>query len=276
MRQSCNYIIMKYSRSLLLLLAVVSLAFFGCKKEDPDTEKPVITSATVNGVDHDIEVNAGATAAFQLTITDNKNLKQWKLDMHDDFDSHSHGKTLVNTPFSTINIYEISGTSVTSNQTITIAADAASGPYHAVLTALDAEGNESNFVELEINVVQTGQPVITVTNPDLSAENHLHHGDTIHMAGTITDDVDLEEILISLEEGGAHAHGKTGEAPLYEQEWDLTGSSDTSWDFSTLVSEGKEIIIPAGAETGTYELVIVAKDSDGNYTIVEGEDFEID
>jgi len=66
-----------------------------------------------------------------------------------------------------------------------------------------------------------------------------------------------------------HSHGRILEEELYEADFDLDGSSDTSWDFQ---ADGNvNIDIPSDVETGHYMFMVKVMDSDGNMTIFEEE-----
>lgn len=255
---------MKNSLASLILLAL-AFTLFSCKKED--TAAPTISNVLVNEASSDIEIAAGTEVHFDATFADNEDLKEFKLDVHNNFDLHDHGKT-ANVRFSHQQIFSISGKSSTVHEHFDVPSDASAGPYHFILKALDQEGNESTPSELSIVITQPGQAAINVTSHDFSSEVTVDAGDTLVLAGTITDDVDIQKITIIVEEHGDHSHGKVASGEVFEAEFDLPGASDTSWDFSALA--GQHIIFPTG-EHGDYELIILVEDSDDNHTIMEGE-----
>lgn len=259
-----NFGIMKSTP--LILLALVTIFFAGCKEED--LEKPTIDSVTINGADHEIEVDAGNAFTFDAQFSDNVGLKEYKIDIHNAFDGHGHNKTLANTPWAFINIFSISGETISVSESIDVPTGIAGGPYHCVVNVLDDVGNEGDFLEVPIIINVADQAAINVTSPDLSVENTIVAGDTVWLSGTVTDDVDIEDIIIRFEVGG-HSH-KTGGTSFYEETFELTGTSDVSWDFSEMANQGKWIIVPSTAEAGDYTLEIVVVDSDGNYSVAEG------
>jgi hypothetical protein len=135
---------------------------------------------------------------------------------------------------------------------------------------IDAEGNEAEEVELEMMLHNSGMAVITVTNPDFSGSHpHIDKGSTMDLQGNVTDDVDIQTIVIIIEEEDSHGKVKTGE--LVEIEIDLSGSTVTFFDFADLPGMGKAIEIPANAPDGDYHFLIIVTDSDGNMTIWEEE-----
>ncbi len=250
---------MKNKKHIALGLLLVAGVWTGCKKdEDPDATRPQINSATANGEASALTVTAGSTLQFSINAYDDRELKQVKIDIHDSFDGHEHR----NTPFSSQTIYTVSGTSASISPTVNIPSTAASGPYHIEIYCIDASGNEALNYEIELEITQVGQPVLNVSSPDLSGELDHVPGDTIFITGNITDDIDLEEVWIKLE------NEDTG-AELYNETFDLSASTVTTWNFTELATQNKYIIIPAGAALGHHGLVIRAKDSDGNVLFVE-------
>lgn len=249
-------------KSALLLLGLVFLA--SCGKDDPvDNTAPLIIEALVNSEDHDIELNAGDKAFLQVQLSDNEQLSELKMDIHDLFDGHSHGKS--SSVWEMTKIYSLSGTESTVSDSLDVPSPVVAGPYHFVFRLVDASGNESEFKEMEFIVKNGSEAQFNVSSPDFSSEVHAPKGQAFDMEGTITDDQDLAEILVRISEEEEHSHKKSG-APIYEDEIDLSGTNDTSFDLSTL-----NITIPNTAETGYYKLLISAKDNEGNYGVFEAE-----
>ncbi len=244
-------------KNLLLATIILVMGVWGCKKEKPDTEKPVIAMVKINNQGSgQINVAAGSIMQIYVSITDNKNLKQFKIDIHDAFDGHGHR---ANAPFSVQNIYTISGTSFSDTKNINIPANAASGPYHLTVYAIDESGNEASFYELDFNITQTGQPVINISSPDINNDIEVSPTDTIHISGNITDDIDLEEIHIELVKSVT---------AIYDETFDLSAGTIVNWDFNELIIQNKQIIIPANATAGHYDLIIKVKDNDANLSVL--------
>lgn len=258
-------------KKFAILFVAALPVFAACKKEDPDLDPPVIAEYKINDEDHDIEVAAGSEMHVDLVFTDNEELREYKIDIHDAFDGHEHGKVSSITRFSFQQTYAINGKQATEHQDVDIPAESAAGPYHAIVRVIDEEGNEGEFGELIIHITHPDQPVINVTSPDFSDEVHAPKGSTFTLTGTITDNNDLEEIFIVIKEEDDHGHGKVQSGELYEADFDLTGSNDTSWDFAEISNQGKDIVIPSTAETGYYKLEVVAKDAEGHMTVWEKE-----
>ncbi len=257
----------------LILLAVTgtTILMSSCKK-DVDITPPTISSFTLNEVNEDITVNAGEEMHVDVIFNDDTELREYKIDIHDSFDGHGHGKTSAVSRFSFLQTYAINGKQSTEHKDIDIPADAAAGPYHVVLRVLDAAGNEGEFAELDFLILHPDQPVVTVTAPDFTGtEVHAPKGSTFTLSGTVTDNVDIQEIKIAIKpEDDDHGSGKLAGGELYEAEFDLPGSTDTSWDMTEIATQGKDIIIPATAATGHYYLYISVKDAEGHMTVWKG------
>ncbi|HRK28180.1 MAG TPA: DUF4625 domain-containing protein [Chitinophagales bacterium] len=253
---------------LFVLVSLLAMSMFtvSCTK-DQDTEAPQIAEFKINNATEEVVVAAGTAMNIALTFTDNEALQEWKLDIHDAFDGHGHGKTQANARFSLQQTFAISGATAQTTQAVNIPANAAAGPYHCIIRVLDAKGNESEFAEIDFIITNAGQPVMNITSPDLNAEVEVTKGNPLLITGSITDDTDLVTVFIELgEEEEDHDHGKTQDAPIYSMEWELTGSADTDWNFNNA-----QILIPASTATGHYRLLITALDNDDNLTIKEAE-----
>lgn len=251
-------------KKVFLTFTALSLVFVSCKKETDETA-PTLSNVMIDGATSKT-VAAGGSFTVTASIADDVELGQVKVDIHDAFDGHEH-KSFVR--FSQVDILDISGTSHSLSHNVTLPAGANSGPYHVIVQAIDAEGNESALGEVSLTITNSGQPVVNATNPDLTQSQAVTPGSTWSLNGTVTDDIDIAEIEIKLEEEGDHDHKST---PLFDADFDLTGSSDTSWDFQ---NDGNlNIAIPSNAD-GHFVLIIKVLDSDGNMTVFESEEVHI-
>lgn len=257
-------------QKLLTIGALSSLAVFtSCEDDnDPssqDTKAPVFQTLTLNGEDEELDATAGGDLVVAGSVTDNMKLGEFKLDIHDDFDGHDHGKTAAD--WTHVMILPLSGKSAQILETISIPSDATAGPYHAIARLIDDEGNEAEFMEFELMISNGSEPVVNLVNPDPTMETDWEPGMTYALEGTITDDAGIDEVIIILEEEGDHDHGKVAEEPIFEGDYDLGGV--TSWD---MMSDGAvQIAIPSDAEHADYELTIAVVDVDGNWAIAHAD-----
>lgn len=253
-------------RKTALFLSILAIAT-ACSddSDNQDLDAPVILSASLNGEDHDLEFNAGDAISLAVEASDNEALGQVKLDLHDVFDGHSHGKLASTWTLS--EVHNLSGTQTTFTETLQVPDPVTAGPHHLVLRLLDAAGNESEFAELDFVLRNGSEPQISITDPDFSQGFQIAKGQSFSLTGSVTDNIDLAEIVIQVREEEEHEHkNKSLSSTIFSFDKDLDGGSDLSFDLGSL-----SISIPSSAEIGHYELYISAKDSEGNYGIYTAE-----
>lgn len=245
--------------SLALLLAMVAAITFQSCSKDEDTEKPNIVAVTLE----DEFVAAGDEIGFDLSVTDNEGLKEYKIDIHDDFDGHSHGKTANYDKFETVIINQISGLSFNDHVHIDVPANTMAGPYHVNVYVLDKDGNQSDTKTLTVYITNAGMANISVTNMSETAENDITPGSSVTLQGTVTaGTANIEEIGVVVAKDDNHSHGKVaGDDEIFEWDQDFA-TPVASWNFADLGA----IAIPANA-AGHYKLEVKAKDVNGNIAI---------
>lgn len=251
---------MKRFLALPLLLALAACAD---DNGTEDTQAPSIISITLNGEDHDLSFQTGETIQLQAEVSDNEALGELKIDLHDLFDGHDHGKTNWDT-WSLTKVLSLSGTNTTASTNLVVPDSTTAGPYHAILRLLDQAGNEAEYEIIEFAITNGTEPQISISQPDFSAFS-VAAGQNISLVGSISDETDLEEVSLIISEEEEHSH-KSQSTIVFSFDEDLTGSSDTSYDLSQI-----PILIPSTAEAGHYIFFLQAKDSSGNYGIFEAE-----
>ncbi|NBV13052.1 MAG: DUF4625 domain-containing protein [Sphingobacteriia bacterium] len=138
--------------------------------QSSDTTKPVIT---VNSPTDLSTFIGGESILVNATFSDDRALSQYRIEVHNAFDGHTHGK--INgaaLPLAFDTIVSISGTVDSQQFNIYIPQDVAAGEYHFIVTALDAAGNEAIFVERDltfINPNDTVPPGVSFNYPDFTA-----------------------------------------------------------------------------------------------------------
>jgi len=264
-------------RKYIWLLAL-PLLFAACEEDDKDQDlnAPSIDSLAINGKDHDVRLQAGNDMELEVTATDDQGLQEIKVDIHDIFDGHEHGKRALN-KWSTVRNIPVSGKEANLKESFMVPGQATAGRYHALVQTLDEAGNEAPFKEINFVVENGQQPTFNVTSPNFSQEVHAPKGSTFGMQGTVEDQQDLAEIRIMIKpahhddhdhgDDDGHDHGHShDDGPLIEKDFDLPGDSDTSFDLSNF-----SVTIPTDAETGHYHVEMVAKDGEGNYGLFKAE-----
>lgn len=257
-------------------LLALSLPIFlaSCEKQDDkenqDVEAPEIESLSINEEDHQVRIEGGKNMTLEAHIHDDEGLQEAKVEIHDVFDSHSHGKNATS-KWSTLRTIPISGTEVRIQEFFLVPGQATAGRYHAIVRALDEAGNEAEFREINFVVENGQQPTFTVTDPDFSqGEVPAPKGSTFSLQGSVDEENDLVEIIIAIvpEHDDANDNHNPGnsEEPLIERDFDFPESNDRSFNLSNF-----SVTIPAAAEAGDYKLEITALDAEGNYGLFEAE-----
>lgn len=241
--------IMKYTITALLSLALLA----SCETEPIDTEAPELTQVLINGSEELQTVQSGSVLQMNMSATDNENVSQIKIDIHEAFDGHDHGKR-EQSSWTYVKILNTNGPAVNVSDAPTIPAEVASGPYHAVFRVLDDNGNEGEFIEREIVIENGSQPMIQVDSP--SDNDTFTLGQTITPTGSVNDPDGLKEVhlvLLHIEDHHAHA--------VDEQEEDLS-NNPTTFDLSSI-----QVTIPTDEEPGAYKLLVKGVDASDNHTL---------
>lgn len=237
--------------SLLVLFAVL----ISCKKSD--ITPPTVSSATVNNVANEIiDLAPGDTLLVKALLTDNVELGQFKIDIHDDFDGHSHKSMM--TKYAEIRIKNINGLSYNLEEVFIIPDTTASGIYHGTIQALDAEGNVSQPQLFYFNVVRDEQPTIAMNLPATISAGSVLNIDGLLSA--VASDAHLSKVQIRIRST------QTGN-DLLKQTYNLTGTPTTWNPFS---DGGVNVTIPTN-ESQKLIFRIRVEDSNGNNTIFESE-----
>ncbi len=237
--------------SLLVSLAV----FSSCKKSD--ITPPTVSNITVNNTTNEtIDLAPGDTFLVKALLTDNLELGQFKIDIHDDFDGHSHKSMM--TKYAEIRIKSIDGISYNLEEMFVIPDTTASGIYHGTIQALDAEGNVSLPQVFYFNVVRDEQPTIAMNLPATISAGSVLNIDGLLSA--VASDAHLTRVDIRIRST------QTGN-DLLKQTYNLSGAPTTWNPFS---DGGVSITIPAN-EGQKLIFRIRVEDSNGNNTIFESE-----
>ncbi len=169
-------------KTTYLFFALILLtSIFACNKECSECPKPVTAQSsdvtrpviTVPAPEDQTTYIGGDSLLIKAIFTDDKELSQYRVEIHNDFDGHSHGKMDgAALPFYFDTLVTISGIVDSQEYKIFIPQDAAAGKYHFLVTALDAAGNEALFVERDltfINPNDTVPPGVSFNYPDFTA-----------------------------------------------------------------------------------------------------------
>jgi hypothetical protein len=255
-----------FSKSVFLPLLVVFATFISCKKESNPTVEPGDTSPpTIVVVTPTQEENftGGNAIPFKATFSDNISLSEYRIEMHSDFDGHSHEK-LTTVPFYFDTIVFITGKQHTGEFPIQIPLDVTAGKYHFMVTCIDAAGNEAEFVELDLQIQNSSDiipPILSLTSPDTSSSLLTVNFETdsatflLPILGTISDDQEIKGYSIVFTQ---HNTSPEPIPPIYERtNLNLTGISYVLNE--TLILRKADLF-----SNEHYELIITVVDHVGN------------
>lgn len=144
---------MKLLKYIFPIVLIASIA--GCKKDEDkiDTEYPVIDITSTNAFPIQCStLTRGQKFTFRAKLSDNIALGSYSLDIHHNFDHHSHSTEVSNCnvdpvktpvkPFLLINTFQIPAgqTVYEASNELTIPADIDPGDYHFLIKVTDKEG----------------------------------------------------------------------------------------------------------------------------------------
>lgn len=157
-------LILKYNYLLFFTLLIVS-----CSSDsniDKDLEKPTISINYDNGFPKGCTVlTKGETYNFRAKVTDNKELASYSVDIHHNFDHHTHDDQIAECnlgnlqqavkPLIFIENYSIEEglISYEINVSITVPEDVDTGNYHCAYSVTDATGWQSR-TSVDIKIIE--------------------------------------------------------------------------------------------------------------------------
>lgn len=127
--------------SVVIIFILLSIA--SCKKTDDIKPEMVVESPT-----NEQKIVSGAEITFKAVFKDNNELAQYKIDIHDNFDGHSH--KVANEPWAEVIIGELKGKEEEIERKIAIPIDAAAGEYDFIVKCIDVAGNEATLKTLGV------------------------------------------------------------------------------------------------------------------------------
>ncbi len=142
--------------------ALLSFSLVSCD-ESGDTTKPTIE---LSGPAEGKELTANNDVHFKAELSDDVALGSYKIDIHPNFDDHSHSRSGDSSTedFSYNNTWDdIAGQRNASlhHHKIFIPANATLGDYHFILYCVDAAGNEAYVVHNIKIIAATAEPTET-------------------------------------------------------------------------------------------------------------------
>lgn len=238
-------------KTIFSLTALAAILLAGCDDEDGENIDNTPPTITVNSPSDDSSLEAGDAVVFDAVFDDNAELSQFNIEIHENFDGHSHGR-IANDPslakYSFKQNFDIpGGTSYQArlDEEIVISSDAMAGPYHFIVQAVDATGNSTSFqdgstAEIEVFITNDSQAKIEITNLE-NDELEIEVGVPFMVEGSVSDPTTtgdyagIDEIEIVL--GEAHEEHDHDHSRLAEEDFiDVDMNEETMTDYMV---EGK-------------------------------------
>jgi hypothetical protein len=158
----------KFYIASICFLTVYSFLYTSC--DDGDTTKPVINLIEPEEGDS-ILIGDKNGIHFDAEFSDNEMLASYKVEIHNNFDSHTHGSLRAaeeTVAFAFDSIWNLSGkrNADVHHHDIKVPENATEGKYHLMVYCVDAAGNESHVAR---NIVLSHE-----------ASEHHHDDDDEH------------------------------------------------------------------------------------------------
>jgi len=250
--------------------AVFLLFFSGCREKEPlpDAglpEKPQIVmlrlspeagAGMVCGAEesHVIPLHTSQVLRMEINFKARAGLAQYKIDIHSNFDCHSHRTVAGAKRWQLIEIEQLEGTDYTLVRELVVPDDIQAGDYHFMLQALDQQGNEADMAVYSLQVrnqSDTSPPEVEIRKP--STTHSILTGSSVEIALGITDNSDLQggRIEISYSDPGGTE---------YTVEQYYFGESGQTADYRLLYD------FPLAPVPGKYTFTVQVYDASGNHT----------
>ncbi len=271
------------------ILFILLLLYSGCKskkdKIEPDSEfpeKPVIEilytvpavgSSFICGIadERTIKLNSSGVFKLEFNLKAKEGLSQYKIDLHNNFDCHTHkialetdeftkNKTnestlkVTSTSWKILKIVDIEGQQRTITEELTIPPDVIAGNYHFMIQCVDVKGNEASFVvyNLKIENIEDLEPAtIQIVSPS-SDSIALNKGDNVNFSILVIDNQNLDKGRIEI----TYLNPSSTEFTLDQYYFPVGEGESGSYNYSYL--------IPSFSSIGVHLFIIKVYDKVGN------------
>ncbi len=159
-----------------------------------ETSVPMISDSVCGEWYHNVlKLYTGNVFKLKMQLKGGSGLSQYKIDIHANFDCHVHQKSTSANRWSYLTVQNLSGKDTIVTEDINLPYDSDAGNYHCVIRLLDDLGNEADFVEFNIKVINSEDPEAPMISLSLPATDSLtaHIGQNLVFKGTVTDNHSL-------------------------------------------------------------------------------------
>jgi len=260
----------------LLPFVLVAMLIVSCEKE-ADTIAPVIE---VSGPEANEILYVGSTIHFEADFSDDVALKSYKIDIHSNFDGHTHKSESTDSSEwhfqqswsfdegaknAHIHHHEIEVPEEIDGLPIE------PGDYHFMIYCTDAAGNESwTAIAVEIQY-PTDSIAPAITNISAPAQGSAFStNDVISITGEISDDNELHGIFVAIMKEGSTTEqvNETDAFAVMLHEHDaVEGLTEYSFSASITVGQVQDNNNPSNEVTwtpGNYFIIVKTVDASGN------------
>ncbi|GAA5042614.1 hypothetical protein GCM10011506_45280 [Marivirga lumbricoides] len=259
----------KYTKKIYVLFILFTAVGYGCSENDsidkgPDIEKPTIVMVDTspqakeglvcNSTEQNIiYVSTGNSVVLNLRFTDNLNLSQYKIDVHNNFDCHSHSRIL-GSSWQLLKIENINSNDLSIKEELQVPEDALAGDYHLQILCLDEAGNEADPLIYSIkveNAIDNVPPQISLSEPSSGTVN-ITRGEELSFSGSITDNNSLSNGKIEI----TYKDPKGTEFFPIQEFFPEEQGTEASFDL--------KLKIPPSATTGKHIFSVIGYDTFNN------------
>lgn len=270
-----NQLILRISP--FILLAFILLLLISCEggSSDPDLlSRPEVTLIEVSpdietleicGEDdpYAIGLNSGDSLILKFNLEAVNGLSAYKIDIHGNFDCHSHGRVAESVPWKVLITKDVEGTDVTITEKLPVPLDVQAGDYHFMFQALDLLGNVAEWIPYSLKVQNDGDtdgPEVQLINPQ-SGSLIIAKEEPVEIELKISDNEALSGGRVDVTYTNSSGTEFTAEQYFFSD----TDGSESIYDFA--------FNFPASASSGDYQFLFTVYDAVGNTTeaIVEVE-----
>jgi len=184
-----------------------------------------------------LKASTGDTMIFSFLFRASNPLSQYKVDIHNNFDCHSHGKSL---PWSVLKLVDLSGQEASVSDTLVVPDDAASGNYHLMIRLLDIYGLEAEPLEFNLiisNAQDQEGPQIELNTP--LEHTSYRHGDSVPFSGLISDNLSLKDSRYELKFTDSNNNTYNLYEIFYPPSALLSYTIDTSYTIGPFIALGE-------------------------------------
>lgn len=198
---------------------------------------------------HVIPLHTSQVLRMEINFKARAGLAQYKIDIHSNFDCHSHRTVSGAKRWQLIEIEQLEGTDYTLVRELVVPDDIQAGDYHFMLQALDQQGNEADMAVYSLQVINQAD----ISPPEMEIRKNILIGSSVEIALGITDNSDLQggRIEISYSDPGGTE---------YTVEQYYFGESGQTADYRLLYD------FPLAPVPGKYTFTVQVYDASGNHT----------